>query len=120
MLLLGVSARSVQPSSGSADSARSVESRANRIEFLIGHRLLERNPYACGDRAGAGVAEIVDSACDNTANVRVIEDLRIEAGVTGQEEQVVSRYIDSSRPCRAHARRNVERVADRDVLQAQE
>src|SRR6267143_2842318 len=116
MLLLGVSVRSVQPTSGSADSARSVENRANRIEFLIGHRLLERDPHAGRHGAGAGVAEIIDSACDDAANVRVVKDFRIEAGVTGQEQQVVSGYIDSSRPSRADARRNVERVADRDVL----
>src|SRR5688500_5679551 len=78
---------------------------------------LELDPSAEGKRARPWIREVVDAARGHAGRN---EHLWIVARVVAEEQQVVTREVDAGAFASQKARRQWERVAERDVLEAHE
>src|SRR5215212_5420594 len=124
----GTSVRSVQPSSSTG--TRSARRLARRTFVLLRNvfisvvaygwafvsvRALEEDPGAGRERARARVRQVVEAA---RGEAGIHEHLGIVPRVVGHQEQVVAGDVDARPAAEVQALRQVERVADRHVLQA--
>src|ERR1700737_5311632 len=110
MALCGVSVRFVHAGASSV----AIMTAATAILFFI-FVFLESDTEASRKCATTRIVQIVDTARGDSRQLRV--DFRIIAGVTGPQSEVVAREEHARIPRRPREARQVEGVADGDVLQ---
>src|SRR5882762_262517 len=115
----GFSVRSVHPCTGRSSSVTSpaAPSDMDTERFFIGPSSLEQKAQAAGDGAGPRIGEVVETTRREAVRRK---DLGVQARVTGQDEEVIRRYVQPRAARRARQHRHVEIIAHRDVLQAHE
>src|SRR6266853_5484755 len=118
MRLGGVSDRSVH-ATGRSSSAASPAAPSDMVteSLFIGPSSLEQKAQAAGDGAGPRISEVIETACRQAVRGK---DLRVLARVAGEEDEVIGRYVQAGAARRAGQPRQVQIIADRDVLQAHE
>src|SRR5207244_6457740 len=126
MELIGVSVRSVHPCMGTRSS---VQSPTAPIDVVTKSRFmdqssLERDTEAARECPGPGIGEIIDAERRQPDVFHVgrvhARHLGVEPRITRDHEQIVGRHVQASTPRRAGQDRQVERVLQREILEAEE
>src|SRR2546423_6833290 len=115
----GFSVRSVHPWTGSSSSVASPAAPSDMVteSLFISLVSLEQKTQAAGDGAGPRIGEVVETTCRQAVRCK---DLGVEARIPGEQDQVISRNVQTGTARRACQHRQVEIIPDRDVLQAYE
>src|SRR4026209_338869 len=113
MALCGTSVRSVHAGA----SSRAVMTAATPIVFVM-YGFLESDTETSRKCATTRIVEIIDTARGDTRQLCM--DFRVVAGVISPQDEIVAGEEHTGIPCGSSEARQVERVADGNVLQPRE